>query len=173
MKIGESSFILLVELRNGSRINKELKFLFAWALYHMKGCLETWYHDVKPTRSFPLNSRKLLRTCDWPESFGSSSGRWTKIQSFLKSLLILNPWQASQSIPIEVVYEKEGFLYKKEGVSIVMRKGTTASSVWVLRCSLVWKGLARDISGTQNCTNIKSHVFTLVSSTILANPCHR
>lgn len=121
MKIGESSFILLVELRNGSRINKELKFLFAWALYHMKGCLETWYHDVKPTRSFPLNSRKLLRTCDWPESFGSSSGRWTKIQSFLKSLLILNPWQASQSIPIEVVYEKEGFLYKKEGVSIVMR----------------------------------------------------
>ena len=72
----------------------------------------------------------------------------------LIQVLILNPWQASQSIPIEVVYEKEGFLYKKEGVSIVMRQGNTASSVLVLRYSLVWKGLASDISGTQSCANI-------------------
>lgn len=48
------------------------------------------------------------------DSFSSSFTHWCKII----------PQQASQSIPIEVVYEKEGFLYKKEGVSVHMRKET-------------------------------------------------
>ena len=58
------------------------------------------------------NSRKLFGSSN--DSFSSSFTHWCKII----------PQQASQSIPIEVVYEKEGFLYKKEGVSVQMRKET-------------------------------------------------
>lgn len=79
MKIGELFFILLVELRNGFWINKELKFLFVWVFYYMKGCLEMWYYDVKLIWLFFLNLWKLLCICDWLESFGSFLGCWMKI----------------------------------------------------------------------------------------------